>query len=60
MICPQAKEALKVCPELVCVHVETIGGGGGSAHGDAATAGDGGAGQDRRRLTEKACLERYR
>lgn len=60
------KEAKKACPELVLVHVETIGAEGrdsGSActGPEPADGGGGGGGvQDSRRLTQKACLERYR
>ncbi len=58
------KEAKKVCPELVLVHVETIGAAGrdsGAADAGPEPAGGGGGGaQDSRRLTQKACLERYR
>ena len=74
---PQVKEAKKICPELVLVHVETIGEGGsseggaaddaqaaaasaGAAGAAAVAAGGGGGGQESRRLTQKACLERYR
>lgn len=75
----QVKEAKKICPELVLVHVETIGADGsseggtgddaaaaaaagpaGTAAAAAAAAGGGGGGQENRRLTQKACLERYR
>ena len=51
----RAGEARARCPELQCIHVETIGaseeGGGESGAGDATGHG---------RLTHKACLERYR
>lgn len=51
----RAGEARTRCPELQCIHVETIGaseeGGGESGAGDATGHG---------RLTHKACLERYR
>ncbi|KAI7843160.1 hypothetical protein COHA_003144 [Chlorella ohadii] len=80
----RVKEAKKICPELVLVHVETIGaagsseggadtdaaaaaaaaaeaGGGGAAPATAgAPAGSSGGGNGNRRLTQKACLERYR
>lgn len=64
------KEAKLKCPDLVCVHVETIGGGGAAAEEPARdTADDGNSiiaecsttAIDRvDRLTQKACLERYR
>lgn len=60
------KEAKKACPELVCVHVETIGNaaeglGGQVAGGAAGDEGGAGGGDDAHdRLTQKACLERYR
>lgn len=71
------KEARKICPELVLVHVETIGAdgsgeGGADTDGAAAAAGEGGGGgaaaaaaagggsNENQRLTQKACLERYR
>jgi hypothetical protein len=38
----RAHEALKACPELVCVHVQTIGGGG--ANGESGGGGGDGAG----------------
>lgn len=51
----RAGEARTRCPELQCIHVETIGaseeGNGESGAGDATGHG---------RLTHKACLERYR
>ncbi|KAL4430354.1 hypothetical protein ABPG77_002160 [Micractinium sp. CCAP 211/92] len=60
----RVKEAKKVCPELVLVHVETIGAEGrdsGAADaGPEPAGGVGGGAQDSRRLTQKACLERYR
>jgi hypothetical protein len=79
----QVNEAKKVCPELVTVHVETIGmdgsgsggnngaGAGEDIDGGGGEEGDGGADGDSRqqqqqqelktnRLTQKACLERYR
>ena len=51
-----------MCPELVLVHVETLGADGASASyaGEAAAGGGGGQGQATNRLTQKACLERYR
>ena len=58
----QVKEAKKICPDLVLVHVETIG----NASGEGPSAGGGGAvaggeqEQGHSRLTQKACLERYR
>lgn len=58
----QVKEAKKICPDLVLVHVETIGnasGEGPSASGGGAVAG-GEQEQGHSRLTQKACLERYR
>jgi DNA polymerase eta len=78
----RVKEAKKICPELVLVHVETIGadagsegatdadtstaspapGAGGAAGAAAAAAAAAAAGgsSENRRLTQKACLERYR
>ena len=52
-----------MCPELVLVHVETLGADGSSddpGSAAAAAAAAGGGGQESRRLTQKACLERYR
>ncbi|KAL0047265.1 hypothetical protein WJX82_011225 [Trebouxia sp. C0006] len=45
-------EAKAKCPELQCVHVETIGGDAGAGSDSAVTWED--------RKTQKACLERYR
>ncbi|KAA6422642.1 MAG: hypothetical protein FRX49_07502 [Trebouxia sp. A1-2] len=45
-------EAKAKCPELQCVHVETIGGDAGAGNDSAVTWED--------RKTQKACLERYR
>jgi hypothetical protein len=80
----QVNEAKKVCPELVTVHVETIGidgtgsggdnvaggedaDGGGDEEGGAGAVGDSRQQQQQQqqelktnRLTQKACLERYR
>lgn len=69
----QIREAKKLCPELVLVHVETLGDsslqgtaanqqqhGGGAAAEDEGGA-EGGEQEERHdRLTQKACLERYR
>lgn len=58
----QVAEARKICPDLVLVHVETIGADGASSSyaGEAAGGGGGRQGQETNRLTQKACLERYR
>ncbi|KAL4548520.1 hypothetical protein Ndes2526B_g01087 [Nannochloris sp. 'desiccata'] len=63
-------EAKIKCPDLVCVHVETLGGGGAASEepprdtaADDNSIGAGGSTTaiDRvDRLTQKACLERYR
>eukprot|EP00873_Tetraselmis_striata_P002831 jgi/Tetstr1/423095/TSEL_013865.t1 len=52
----RAPDALKACPGLRLVHVETIGDGGGGGGGGEGVQG----GAAHSRLKEKACLERYR